>query len=418
MTTAQLQIPAKLIPVFSTPGLRYRGSYGGRGSAKTRTFALMTAVYAYRLAQQGESGVILCAREFMNSLEESSMEEIKQAIRAVPWLDAYFDMGEKYIRTRNRRIRYIFTGLRHNLDSIKSKARIWVCWIDEAESVSEQAYLKLVPTVRDEGSELWITWNPERDGSATDQRFRKQPPENGLFVEMNYWDNPFFPATLDAERREDQRRLDPATYAHVWEGAYLENSDAQVLAGKVRVDEFTPGDDWSGPYYGVDWGFAKDPTAGVKCWIHEGRLFIEHEAHKTGLEIDATPAYLISKLPGIAEHVSRADNARPETISHCQRNGLPRMEAAPKWAGSVEDGVAHLRGYQEIVVHPRCREFIRESRLYSYAVDRLTGDVLPKIVDAHNHAIDATRYSLSPLIRRELTRQPLFAAALGSERSF
>lgn len=95
-----LQIPAKLVPVFATEGIRYRGAHGGRGSAKTRTFALMSAVKAYQAAESGLSGVILCAREFMNSLEESSMEEVKQAIRSVPWLDDYFDIGEKYIRTK------------------------------------------------------------------------------------------------------------------------------------------------------------------------------------------------------------------------------------------------------------------------------------------------------------------------------
>lgn len=131
-----LQIPAKLVPVFATEGVRYRGAHGGRGSAKTRTFALMTAVKAYQAAEANISGVILCAREYMNSLEESSMEEVKQAIRSVAWLDDYFDIGEKYIRTKNRKVSYVFCGLRHNLDSIKSKARILVAWVDEAESVS------------------------------------------------------------------------------------------------------------------------------------------------------------------------------------------------------------------------------------------------------------------------------------------
>lgn len=135
-----LQIPAKLVPVFATEGIRYRGAHGGRGSAKTRTFALMTAVKAYQAAEANISGVILCAREYMNSLEESSMEEVKQAIRSVPWLDDYFDIGEKYIRTKNHRVSYVFCGLRHNLDSIKSKARILVAWVDEAESVSATAW--------------------------------------------------------------------------------------------------------------------------------------------------------------------------------------------------------------------------------------------------------------------------------------
>ncbi|MDG6373031.1 phage terminase large subunit, partial [Glaesserella parasuis] len=176
---------------------------GGRGSAKTRTFAKMTAVVAYQRAMQGESGVILCGREFMNSLEDSSLEEIKQAIQSEPWLANFFDVGEKYVRTKCGRISYIFTGLRHNLDSIKSKARILLAWIDEAESVSEMAWRKLLPTVRESGSEIWLTWNPEKKGSATDLRFRQYQDESMAIVEMNYNDNPWFPDVLKQERLRD-----------------------------------------------------------------------------------------------------------------------------------------------------------------------------------------------------------------------
>lgn len=402
---ARLELPPKLIDVFSGPA-RYRGAHGGRGSAKTRSFALMTAVRAYVFAEAKVSGVILCAREFMNSLEESSMEEVKQAIRSVPWLDAYFEIGERYIRTRNRRVTYVFCGLRHNLDSIKSKARILIAWVDEAESVSETAWIKLAPTVREQGSEIWVTWNPEKDGSPTDQRFRKQPPELSKIVELNYTDNPWFPEVLDQERRSDQARLDDQTYAWIWDGAYRENSEAQILANKYRVAEFEPQPGWHGPYYGLDWGFSQDPTAGVKLWIHDHRLYVEYEAGKVGLENDDIAKFMIARLPGIEKHAVRADSARPETISHVKANGngarasLPHIVGVEKWKGSVEDGIAHLRSYSEIVIHPRCTAFLREARRYSYEVDRMTGDVLTTIVDANNHYIDATRYALGPLIKR------------------
>lgn len=403
MESADLQIPPKLIPVFSGPA-RYRGAHGGRGSAKTRTFAMMTAVRAYMAAESGQRGLILCGREFMNSLEDSSLNEVKLAIASVPWLAAYFDVGEKYVRTRNNRVSYAFTGLRHSMDSLKGKAPILIAWIDEAEPVSEAAWVKLGPTVREAGSEIWVTWNPERDGSATDKRFRKSAPEGSRIVEMNYGDNPWFPPTLEAERIADRERLDDATYAWVWEGAYRENSDAQILAGKYRVDEFAPAPDWNGPYYGLDWGFSQDPTAGVKMWIHDGRLYIEHEAGRVGLENDDIAAFMIERLPGIERHVVRADSARPETISHVRADGggrrqcLPQIIPCEKWPGSVEDGIAHLRSYREIVIHPRCTGFLREARLYSYKTDRLTGDVLPTVVDANNHYIDAARYGLGPLI--------------------
>ena len=111
MTVARIEIPPKLLQVFEGH-YRYRCSYGGRGSAKTRTFALMTAIRGYMAAMNGQSGVILCAREYMNSLEESSMEEVKQAIRSVPWLNDFYELGEKYIRTKCRSVNYVFAGLR------------------------------------------------------------------------------------------------------------------------------------------------------------------------------------------------------------------------------------------------------------------------------------------------------------------
>lgn len=413
MSTARLELPPKLIPVFTGPA-RYRGAWGGRGSAKTRTFAKMTAVRAYQAAEAGERGLILCGREFMNSMEDSSLNEVKLAIESEPWLAAYFEVGEKFIRTKNRRVHYAFTGLRHNLDSLKGKAPIILAWIDEAEPVSETAWTKLGPTVRAPGSEIWVTWNPEKDGSATDLRFRKKPAAGSKIVEMNYGDNPWFPAELEAERLADRERLDDATYRWSWEGAYRENSDAQILAGKYVVREFTPAPDWGGPYYGLDWGFSQDPTAGVKLWVYDRRLYVEYEAGRPGLENDDIAAYMMQRLPGIERHTVRADSARPETISHVKSTGNGRRQALPliipvdKWPGSVEDGIAHLRGYSEIVVHPRCTAFLNEARLYSYKVDKNTGDPTTIVVDAHNHYIDAARYALGGLIRRNGPRGGIF----------
>lgn len=130
----------------------------------------------------GESGVIFCARASMNLLEASSMQEVKQAILLVPWLASNFDTGENYIRAIDKLVTYAFAGLRHNLDSIKSKARILQGSVDEAETVSEIAWQKLDPTVGEDDSEIWATWNPERDGSITDKRFTTQYPAlvNGL----------------------------------------------------------------------------------------------------------------------------------------------------------------------------------------------------------------------------------------------
>ncbi|EPK8708191.1 PBSX family phage terminase large subunit [Proteus mirabilis] len=399
--TVDLPIPAKLVPVFAKEGVRYRGAFGGRGSAKTRTFAMMSAVKAYQAAEQGISGVILCGREFMNSLEESSMEEVKQAIRSIPWLNDYFDIGEKYIRTKCKRVNYVFCGLRHNLDSIKSKARILLAWVDEAESVSDLAWKKLRPTVRESGSEIWVTWNPEKDGSATDKRFRKTPPKNSIIVEMNYNDNPWFPDVLEEERLDDLNSLEYSDYAWIWEGAYLENSDKQVLANKYVVKSF-PDDLWQKAdrlLFGADFGFAKDPNTLLRQFILDNCLYIEYEAYGIGVELDHMPAFY-DKIPESRKWPIKADSARPETISYLKRQGF-NISAAKKWQGSVEDGITHLRGFKQIIIHPRCKETAKEARLYSYKTDRITGEVLPVIEDKNNHCWDAVRYGLDGYITQK-----------------
>lgn len=228
---AQVKIPPKLIPVFLGEA-RYRGAYGGRGSGKTRTFAKMTAIRGYQWSVAGEEGIILCGREYMNSLDESSMAEIKAAIASEPWLAAHYDVGEKYIRTKDRRIEYDFVGLHHNLDSIKSKARVRILWVDEAEPVTEQAWQKAIPSVREHGSEIWVTWNPESERSATHKRFRVNPPESAKIVEINWRDNKWFPAVLEKDRLEDQAKR-PEHYEHIWEGDFRSIAEGAYYAASL-----------------------------------------------------------------------------------------------------------------------------------------------------------------------------------------
>ena len=180
----------------------------------------MTAVRAYMWSMAGREGIILCGREFMNSLDDSSLQEVKAAINSEPWLADHFDIGDKYIKTKNGRIEYKFTGLDRNVNSVKSKARILLCWVDEAEPVSEEAWQVLIPTLREEDSELWVTWNPLRKGSATDKRFRQANDPRMKIVEMNWLDNPKFPDILERVRQKDLNER-PDSYGHVWEGEYV-----------------------------------------------------------------------------------------------------------------------------------------------------------------------------------------------------
>ena len=221
MTTLQIELPPKLIPIF-TGEARYRCAYGGRGSGKTRSFAKMAAVRGLMHAMGGRDGIVLCAREYMNSLDESSMAEIKAAIASEPWLEANYEVGEKFIRTRlglPGRVDFKFVGLSKNLNSLKSKALILLCWVDEADPVSAAALEKLRPTVREHGSEIWLTWNPERKGSEVDQRFRNTVRDDQTICEINWRDNPWFPDVLEKERLDDLEN-NPDQYDHIWEGGY------------------------------------------------------------------------------------------------------------------------------------------------------------------------------------------------------
>jgi phage terminase large subunit len=225
-------MPAKLAPVFSGEA-DVRGAYGGRGSGKTRTFAKMTAVRAYAWAKAGREGIILCGRQFMNSLADSSLEEIKAAIRETPWLAPHFDLGEKYVRTADHRVTYSFTGLDRNIDSVKSKSRILLGWVDEAEPVTQEAWTKLIPTLREEDSELWVTWNPESKRSATHKLFREKPPSRAKITELNWRDNPWFPAILERKRQDDERDR-PDQYRHIWEGDFAAVAEGAYYAAQLN----------------------------------------------------------------------------------------------------------------------------------------------------------------------------------------
>lgn len=402
MTVAKIELPEKLLPLFLKKNLRYRCAYGGRGGGKTFSFAIMLAVRGYMYAEAGISGTLLCGREYMNSLEDSSMEEVKSAIRSMSWLSDYYDVGEKYIRTKNRLIDFTFAGLRHNLDSIKSKAKVLIAWIDEAETVSDIAWKKLLPTIREEGSEIWGTWNRETKGSPTDVRFIETDlGDHGMVVEINYNDNPWFSSALEIERQRDERNLPYEEYAWIWLGQYRGISEAQIFKDKYRVSEFEVDASFGEPLHGMDFGFAEDPTAVVRMYVKNNTLYITHEAGRVGLELNDTAEYVCDRIKGIENYTIRADNARPESISYLKKHGLPRITACRKGKGSVEDGINFIKSFDEVVIHSRCTEVIKEFGRYSYKVDKRTEDILPTPVDAYNHYIDAIRYGLEPLMKNE-----------------
>lgn len=398
----------KMAPAFREIFLpaRYKVYYGGRGSGKSWAVARALILLAHTKkvfdpATQVWRGLrVLCCRELQNSMADSVHRLLVDQITylgLLPW----FKITDERIYSLITGAEFIFKGLWRHAAEIKSMEGINICWVEEAQRVSKTSWKYLIPTIRFPGSEIWVTFNPESEDDPTYDRFvthahlLKDINGRSLAIvrKVNWQQNPWFPKELDEERRFLQR-IDPEAYEHVWEGSCMLISDAIIMRRKIKVDTFEqPTDKDLRLLFGADFGFAVDPSTLIRGWHSpdQKRLFISHEAYKVGVEIDHMPKFYDDNVPDCRKWPIKADCARPETISYLFRQGF-NMTAAEKWTGCVEDGIAHLRGFEEIVIHERCAHTLQESRLYSYKVDKITGDVLPIVVDKHNHCWDAIRY--------------------------
>jgi phage terminase large subunit len=391
LDSSEQEVRIPVMPVF-LPLLepaRFKGVHGGRGSGKSWFFA----GEAIEALLDGKN--VLCIREVQNSIADSVKRLIEARIEEFG-LEDYFEITEKEIRCPSSGAYAIFRGMQnHTAASVKSLEDFHVGWWEEAQTASQRSLDLLIPTIRANGSELWFSWNPD-DEAAPIEFLRKDPPDNAVVIQANWSDNLRFPEVLRADMERDRKR-DPDKYAHVWEGQYRGLSEARVFRnwreGEIDVAENVV---W---FYGMDFGFANDETAALRCCMPDNEtLYIGSEVYELGVPTDALPKFL-GELPDATRWPMRADNARPETIDYLRRHGFPRLRAAKKGKGSVEDGVTFLQG-MDIVIHPRCVNTIREFRSYAYKTDARTGEVLPAIEDKNNHAIDALRYAVEGLHRR------------------
>jgi phage terminase large subunit len=378
---------------WHTPA-RYKIAYGGRGSGKSWALAYLCLLFAQRGFR------ILCAREYQASIADSVYRLMIDLITREGL--GGFTVTRAEIKHSSGGLLF-FRGLARNPHSVKSSEGINIVWVEEAQAVSEESWRQLIPTIRAVNSEIWVSYNPRYLNDPTCQRFYGENAPKGAIVSIVNWDNnPFFPDVLKAELARDYER-DPERARHVWGGDPLSSSAAQVLNGKWIVQDFTPGKDWDGPYYGIDWGIT-DPTVGVKCWAHNDCLYIENEVYARGAD---DVVALLRGLPGLREHAARADSSWPETIEHVKRAGFPRLTACEKWQGSVEDGISWLRGRKQIVIHPKCTNTIREAGLWRYKTD--AGDnVLPRLQSGDDHSWDAVRYAMQQLIKKKTSVTPTF----------
>lgn len=388
MTEIHADIPRAFQFLFEP--YRYKSIYGGRGRGASWSFARVLSTLASYQKKR-----ILCTREYQNSIKDSVYKILVDQIELLG-LTPYYNINKTEISSMCGS-EFIFKGLQHPLE-IKSIEGIDIVWLEEAQNVSEESWKFLIPTIRKENSEIWLSWNTGEEKDPTYQRFVENKPPDCYSAKLTYRDNPYFPEILNKERLW-LKKVDPEAYDHIWEGNPLRIGEAIIFRGKVEEKEFdTPRDVKF--YYGGDWGFSNDPTVLVRCFEVDGDLYIDYGVHGVGVELDEIPE-LFDQVPGSRDHLIKADSARPETISHIKRKGFP-IVSCKKWNGSVQDGIAHLRSYKKIYVHSRCQFVLDEFRHYSYKKDAKTGEVLPIIIDKFNHAIDSLRYALEDRIQGEI----------------
>ena len=381
MAELVIDTPRWAVPMLEDS--RYKGAHGGRGSGKSHERAealiercIMRPTFA------------VCIREVQKSLAQSVKKLLELKIEAMG-AGALFEVQQSCIKAPGGGL-IIFQGMQnHTAESIKSLEGYDIAWVEEAQSLSQRSLDLLRPTIRKPDSEIWFTWNPNLPTDPVDVLLRgDNPPPGAIVVQANFRDNPWLPKVLRDELEYDRAR-DPDKFAHIWLGEYQRNSEARVFRN-WRVEDFEtqPGTTYR---LGADFGFSIDPSVLVRCYVAGRNLYIDHEAWQIGCEIDRLPD-LFMAVPEAERWPLTADSSRPETISYLRKNGFPRILSAVKGARSVEEGVEWLKSY-DIIVHPRCQHVIDELTLYSFEVDPLTEQVLPKLADKNNHCIDALRYA-------------------------
>jgi phage terminase large subunit len=393
----EIYMPQKAQDVLSAKA-RYKVLRGGRGGGKSYSFADASLAIACHLPKR-----ILCTREMQNSIRDSVHRLLRDRISALG-LDDLFTVQRESI-TSKAGAEFLFKGLHHNISDIKSTEGIDICWVEEAEKVSDDSWTVLGPTVRKEDSEIWVSFNPEEEKSATYQRFVVNPPDDCAAAELIYSDNKHFPEVLRREMEYD-KRVDFEKYEHVWLGKIKRYSEACVFRNKVFVEEFETPDDVQF-FHGADFGFSVDPTVLVRMFIQDQCLYIDYEAFGHGVEIDELEGFFKSVPTAYPREYMQAweiiaDSERPDTISHLARRGF-NIRGAEKGKGSVEDGIQFLRSFHKIIIHPRCPGSADNFLNYKWKTDRISGQVLPIPAEGSDHAPDACRYALEPYVKSKAT---------------
>lgn len=387
---------------------RYRVCKGSRASKKSKTTALnfITRIMEYPQAN------LLVVRKTFRTLKDSCFTELKWAIHRLG-VDAYWDFKESPLEMTYKPTgqKIYFRGLDDPLKvtsiTVEVGCLCWM-WIEEAYEVMNEADFDMLDeSIRGEVpdglfKQITLTFNPWNQHHWMKKRFFDAPPSPDILaMTTNYLCNEWLD---EADRRlfermkeQNPRRYQVAGLGHwgIAEGLIFENWREEAFS----IDSIR-GLDSVGSAFGLDFGYTNDPSA-LFCGLVDPTaktLWVFDEMYKRGMSNEAIHTEVVNM--GYAKEKIRADCAEPKSIDRLRDLGLMNIRAARKGKDSVRNGIDYLQDFQ-IIVHPRCVNFITEISNYTWDTDTKTGKRLNVPVDDFNHLMDAMRYGCEDFIKGE-----------------
>jgi phage terminase large subunit len=405
---SRIRFPKKFEALFQPEKTRYRIFYGGRGGAKSWCFARALLAKGTK-----EPLRILCAREFQTSIKDSVHKLLSDQIYELN-MESFYEITQTTIRGING-TEFIFAGIKNNTNNIKSIEGIDVAWVEEAQSVSANSWNVLIPTIRKQDSEIWVSFNPELPTDDTWKRFVESPPESSVVVKVNWNDNPWFPETLNLERLSLKSR-DLSAYNNVWEGTTRNTVDGAIFGKEMEQAELenritnVPYDPSKSCHIIFDLGWADNTAAWIIQFVgFEIRVLRYFEDNQKTIQhylsLMQTFGYIYDTiwLPHDAAAKSLGTGKSIEEIVRATGLKVQILDRVP-----ITDSINAAR-----TIFPRCyfdrkntEEGLNCLRHYRYDVDEHGTFSQKPLHNIYSHGADAWRY-IGLMVNEPKKRQPV-----------
>jgi len=406
-----LKIPLAFSQLLDTQA-RYKVFYGGRGSAKSESFARAQLIQGMQARK-----LFLNTRELQVSIQDSVHRLLASTIMNENLADQY-EVLQSTIRHRYNGTEFIFKGLKHNITEIKGLQGVDCCWVEEAENVSDRSWETLIPTIRKENSEIWVSFNPKNLTDPTYQRFVVNPPPDSIVKKVSYRDNPFFPRVLRKEM-QTLKDKDPDAYSHIWEGELDIRKSGAVYArliDKARSDGRITSVPYDPAYevftaWDLGWGdstaiwflqFAGRELRWIDCYENSGEG-LDHYA-----QLIKSKPYNYMKDGHFLPHDGGSGNIRGDSVSK-QLASMGLQNQVLTRENDINPGIELVRQTIQYSVFDSKLDGLKALEAYAYEWDddRQTFKPKPRHDWSSNYA-DAARYAAraAQMIKGKISVRP------------